>query len=59
MILTWTKDIPSETERAVGFKIDQKILWVAKSKIESYDSVKKEAIIPDWIYEKFVDDNYL
>jgi len=58
MILDLSIEKPIVTEKAIGYKINAKdIFWFPKSVLtKPYNENDKELHIPDWIYDKKVDE---
>lgn len=62
MIISWEDDNkPIQTEKAIGFKIKhndtEKIMWIPKSQIKNnFKPTSKMADIPDWLYDKKIDE---
>lgn len=65
MIISWKEENkPIQTEKAFGFKIkhnnEEKIMWIPKSQIKNnLKSDSKMADIPDWIYDKKINELFL
>ncbi len=65
MIIYWKEnDKPIQTDKAFGFKIKhnekEKIMWIPKSQIKN--NIKpnsKMADIPDWLYDKKIEELFL
>lgn len=62
VIISWKEnDKPIQTDKAIGFKINhngaQKIMWIPKSQIKNkLKHESKMADIPDWLYDKKIDE---
>lgn len=65
MIISWEEnDKPIRTDKAIGFKIKhnekEKIMWIPKSQIKNnLKPDSKMADIPDWLYDKKIDELFL
>jgi len=60
MKITWTKNNkPIVTLRAYGFYIEGKIMWIPKSQVTIPDENENMAEIPDWLYDKKIEEMYL
>lgn len=62
MIISWKdNDSPILTQKAIGVKIKhnnkEKIMWIPKSQImENFKPESKMIDIPDWLYDKKIDE---
>ena len=64
MIISWTdKDKPIETAKAFGFKIKhndvENIMWFPKSQVTIPNANVNVAEVPDWLYDKRVEELFL
>jgi len=65
MIISWEENNkPIQTEKAIGFKIKhnelEKIMWIPKSQIKNnLKPDSKMADIPDWLYDKKIDELFI
>jgi hypothetical protein len=64
MVISWKKDEePIRTPKAYGFKIKHntvtKIMWIPLNQVERIDKEKFLAEIPDWLYDKKVEELFL
>jgi hypothetical protein len=61
MIISWKNgEEPIKTAKAYGFKITHesqlKIMWIPVSQVERIDKENKIAEVPDWLYDKKIDE---
>lgn len=62
MIISWKEnESPIFTQKAIGIKIKhnnkEKIMWIPKSQItEKFKPESKMIDIPDWLYDKKIDE---
>lgn len=61
MILSWKSgEDPINTTKAYGFRVKHndeiKVLWIPQSQVEMFDKDKRIAEIPDWLYDKKIDE---
>lgn len=63
MIISWkSSEEPINTTKAYGFRIkhndEVKVMWIPQSQVEKFDKEKRIAEIPDWLYDKKIDELY-
>lgn len=61
MIISWkTSEEPMFTGKAYGFKMTHeekvKIMWIPLSQVERIDKENRIAEVPDWLYDKKIDE---
>lgn len=61
MIISWKKgEDPINTGKAYGFKVVKEgqtiLMWIPQTQVESFDKEKRVAEIPDWLYDKKIDE---
>lgn len=64
MIISWNdSNKPIETVKAFGFKIkhndEEKIMWFPKSQVTIPNKNVNVAEVPDWLYDKRVEEMFL
>jgi hypothetical protein len=61
MIISWKmSEEPIVTNKAYGFKMTHeekiKLMWIPISQIERIDKENRIAEVPDWLYDKKIDE---
>ena len=61
MILKWKEnEKPIVTEKAIGYKVNQEIMWIPKKMLMNpYKPSDNSIEIPDWLYDKKIEELYL
>lgn len=60
MILSWKQnEEPIFTKKSYGFRVihnsEVKLMWIPVSQVERFDKENRIAEIPDWLYDKKID----
>jgi hypothetical protein len=61
VVISWRNgEEPIKSPKAYGFKITHeaqlKIMWIPISQVERIDKENKIAEVPDWLYDKKIDE---
>lgn len=60
MVITWKKgEDPINTTKAYGFRVVHesqiRVMWIPISQVEYFNKEERVAEIPDWLYDKRID----
>lgn len=64
MTISWKQgEEPINTSKAYGFRIKHldkvKVMWIPISQVDRFDISARIADIPDWLYDKKIDELFL